>query len=121
MFKFASSCVSLVLLLQAIVLPAKANLLKRIPQGAGEAQAACASVVIAIEFCESVSPGFDSFTPASQAPCLCYSSKSWVPTFFDGAIATCAAYARTADPEDYSLIAEFTGFCSSIGDILTPT
>jgi len=121
MFKSVSSCVSLVLLLQAIFLPAKANLLRRVPQGAGGAGAACSFVDGAISFCESVTPGWISLIPASQAPCICYSSRTWVPNLFDGAIATCAAFVSTAIPTDYSIVAALTGFCSSVGNVLVST
>lgn len=50
---------------------------------------------------------------------MCYSSTSWVPNAFDGAVETCAEYAATALPaSDYSDIADLEGFCSSIGDVI---
>jgi hypothetical protein len=83
---------------------------------------ACSIVPYAISFCESASPGFDNFSPQSQAPCLCYNntgnSMVWEPNIFDGAVLTCAEYLKTADPTDYSTFAELEGFCTSIGNVL---
>jgi hypothetical protein len=79
--------------------------------------AACTFALDAIDYCSSVSPGFLSMAPSRQAPCLCYSSTAWVPTIFDGAVSTCASYARTADPADYSAISGLQGFCSSVGNV----
>lgn len=81
------------------------------------APAACSFFFDAIEFCSSVSPGWISMAPSRQATCLCYSSTSWAPTLFDGAASTCASYAKTADPADYSVISELQGFCSSVGNV----
>jgi hypothetical protein len=50
---------------------------------------ACGVVLDAISICESFSPGFLTYAASRQAPCLCYSSGTWIPNFFDGAIATC--------------------------------
>lgn len=79
---------------------------------------ACSTIQFALSYCSSVSPGFDNFSPSSQAPCLCYSSTSWDPEGFDGAIATCADFFSTADPKALPTIEVFEGFCSSIGPVL---
>ncbi|TVY54608.1 hypothetical protein LCER1_G004332 [Lachnellula cervina] len=79
--------------------------------------AACGYALDALDYCSSVSPGFLSMAPSRQAPCLCYSSTAWIPSAFDGAVSTCAEYAMTADPQDYSAIAPLKGFCSSIGNV----
>lgn len=50
---------------------------------------ACGLVLDAISICESFSPGFLTYAPSRQAPCLCYSSSTWMPEVFDGAISTC--------------------------------
>lgn len=78
----------------------------------------CSYVAFAIDFCEGVSPGFDNLATSLQAPCLCYSSSSWAPSIFDDAIKTCADFASTADPENYSDLAHFEGFCTFAGDVL---
>ncbi|EPE30722.1 hypothetical protein GLAREA_03689 [Glarea lozoyensis ATCC 20868] len=82
---------------------------------------ACGTVLDAISICESFSPGFLTFAPSSQAPCLCYSSGTWNPNFFDGAISTCVSYAKSASPTDYSAIAELNGFCTSVGNVRAAT
>ena len=84
--------------------------------------AACSLVTDAISFCESVSPGFLSLNPTSQAPCLCYSSTSWNPEHFDGAVATCAsALSAQGDLAGYSTAELLAGFCTSVGNVGNPT
>lgn len=78
---------------------------------------ACSYALDALDYCASVSPGFLAMVPSRQAPCLCYSSTVWVPSIFDGAVSTCASYAKTADPVDYSAIADLQGFCSAVGNV----
>jgi hypothetical protein len=81
---------------------------------------ACSYVSYAFDFCNSVSPGFSTMDATVQAPCLCYSSTSWDPTFFDGAVQTCADFVSTAEPSAYPTFAAVEGFCSSIGDVGNP-
>jgi hypothetical protein len=82
---------------------------------------ACSSVVEALSFCESVSPGFATLDPTNKATCLCYSSTSWDPEFFDGMVATCASgLSAQGDLADYSTVELFAGFCTSVGDIGNP-
>ncbi|KAH8679771.1 hypothetical protein BGZ60DRAFT_400649 [Tricladium varicosporioides] len=81
------------------------------------APSACSFVYSAISYCSSVSPGFLTMSVSKQAPCLCYSSATWVPGVFDGAIATCASYYSTASPTDYSVYHAFEGFCTSAGNV----
>jgi hypothetical protein len=82
---------------------------------------ACSLVVDAISFCESVSPGFSTLNPTYQAPCLCYSSTSWDPEYFDGAVATCASgLSAQGDLADYSTVELLAGFCTSVGDVGNP-
>lgn len=81
------------------------------------APTACFSALEFIDFCSSVSPGFVSMDSSSQAPCLCYSSTVWMPGVFDGYVSTCASYAKTSSPEDYSAISALQGFCSDVGNV----
>lgn len=80
----------------------------------------CSLVQDALSYCESVTPGFLTFNPTYQAPCLCYSSASWAPDVFDRAMTTCGNYASTANPSDYSVFSTFAGFCTSVGDVGNP-
>lgn len=80
----------------------------------------CSIANAAIEYCDSVSPGFISMPVSKQAPCLCYSSTSFYPDFFDGNIATCIKWASSASPSEASILNPLLGFCSSAGDILGP-
>ncbi|KAG9233541.1 hypothetical protein BJ875DRAFT_42104 [Amylocarpus encephaloides] len=77
----------------------------------------CLSALSAIDFCSSVSPGFLTYSATRQAPCLCYSSATWVPGIFDGWVSSCAGYARTAEPSVYPIISSLGGFCSSVGNV----
>lgn len=78
----------------------------------------CSWLGVAISYCNSVSPGFTTYDPTSQAPCLCYSSTAWAPNSFDGPVLTCANYVSTAAPQSLSIITPFEGFCSSVGNVL---
>lgn len=79
---------------------------------------ACSTVGFALSYCNSVSPGFTTMDPSSQAPCLCYSSTVWNPSAFDGAVLTCAEYVSSAAPSSLSDITGLEGFCSEIGNVL---
>jgi hypothetical protein len=87
--------------------------------------AACSIIPSIFNFCESVSPGFSNFSPASKAPCLCYSFSGtttvWVPQYFDGVVSTCAEYVNTTDPTDYTIYQSMENFCTVIGDVLAAT
>ncbi|TAQ85432.1 hypothetical protein B7494_g6255 [Chlorociboria aeruginascens] len=85
-----------------------------------EEDPSCRLIGEALAICASLSPGFTTFPPTSQAPCLCYSSTVWNPTLFDNAVETCADYASTAVPSAYGAIANLEGFCSIVGDIKHP-
>ncbi|CAG8959302.1 hypothetical protein HYFRA_00013072 [Hymenoscyphus fraxineus] len=78
---------------------------------------ACNYVYSAIDYCSSVSPGWISAPEKTQATCLCYSSTSWIPSVFDSSVSSCAQYVKTVDPQDYSVIANLGGFCSSAGNV----
>jgi hypothetical protein len=99
----------------------KANLLfNRAPQ-ITTLPSACSTVEEAISSCESVSPGFSTLDPTNQAACLCYSSTSWDPEFFDGAVTSCArGLSAQGDLADYSIFKRLAGFCTSVGDIGNP-
>jgi hypothetical protein len=79
---------------------------------------ACSTVGYALSYCNSVSPGFTTMDPSSQAPCLCYSSTVWNPSAFDGAVLTCAEYVSSVAPSSLSDITFLDGFCTSVGNVL---
>ena len=79
---------------------------------------ACSTIGFAISYCNSVSPGFTTMDPSSQAPCLCYSNAVWDPSAFDGAVVTCAEYVSSAAPSGLSDITGLDGFCTSVGNVL---
>jgi hypothetical protein len=114
-----SSTFALVWLLQSLAIANAGILSAREPAVTPVGEVACEYVYEAISFCASVSPGFTNLPPASQAPCLCYSSTVWEPNFFDNYVFTCAEYVSTAVPADYSDFVALEGFCTSVGDVLS--
>jgi hypothetical protein len=83
--------------------------------------AACNTVNSAINLCTSLTPSFMGLQSTDQAKCLCYSSSSWAPTEFDDAVSTCCPYANTADTNLYSTISTLSGFCGSVGNVMSTT
>jgi hypothetical protein len=79
---------------------------------------ACSSVNARLSFCESVSPGFHTFTSPSQAPCFSYSTIGtttvWVPDIFDDAVYTCEIDEQCTDSTVHSL----AEFCGTVGNVL---
>jgi hypothetical protein len=53
----------------------------------------CCLLSSALSVCTALTPGFTTFAPSDQAPCLCYSSTVWAPDIFDNAVKTCADFA----------------------------
>jgi hypothetical protein len=82
---------------------------------------ACNAVSSAINLCTSLTPGFMELQSTDQAKCLCYSLSSWAPTVFDDAVSTCCPYANTADTSLYSTISTLSGFCGSVGNVMSTT
>jgi hypothetical protein len=78
---------------------------------------ACQLVGEALAICDSLTPGFNTLQPTDQAHCLCYSSTSWMPNIFDGAVKTCADYASTAVPGAFTPLSNLEGFCQGVGDV----
>jgi hypothetical protein len=78
---------------------------------------ACQLVGEALAICDSLTPGFNTLQPTDQAHCLCYSSTSWMPDIFDGAVKTCADYASTAVPSAFTPLSNLEGFCQGVGDV----
>ncbi|KAI0132322.1 hypothetical protein BJ170DRAFT_242765 [Xylariales sp. AK1849] len=83
----------------------------------------CSSVIEIFSECAGDSESFYSAPSKSQAACYCYQSDSqtisWVPDYFDGFASECAAWAKTADTDDYSAYSQFATLCDSYGDFLT--
>jgi hypothetical protein len=80
---------------------------------------ACQLVGEALAICDSLTPGFNTLQPTDQAHCLCYSSTSWMPNIFDGAVKTCADYASTAVPGAFPSLSNLEDFCQGVGDVET--
>jgi hypothetical protein len=75
--------------------------------------------------CAAAIPGFTTFSPLSQAACLCYSSSIWIPDAFDSYWASCLAGYSTANPDALASASAARGGsivtapCSSAGNVLS--
>lgn len=63
---------------------------------------ACTSLYGILEDCAGQTPGFSNEPFTSKASCLCYSSKSYVGSVYDGYYSSCLAYFSTGDTSGYS-------------------
>jgi hypothetical protein len=96
------------------------------------ADSACSNCQLAaatFEACSTAVPGWDDDTNPQAAACLCYNPASsnsssfvWVPNQFDVPYSGCPVWASTAlNQGNASVLASYTGFCSSIGNVLSVT
>ena len=83
--------------------------------------AACSSLEYFISVCNSYYPDLGSQPLTVQAECLCYDGTTWLPDIFDGIASTCADWAKTADPEDYTTVDSWAGLCTYAGDFINST
>jgi len=92
------------------------DLVARIPQ-ADNGGELCSDIGALFSACSAATPGLFDMDSTDIAGCLCYSSTSWIPDVFDGAVSSCADYASTALPQaEYSAASVFEGFCTAVGD-----
>ncbi len=81
---------------------------------------ACSLVTSILSLCNSISPGFSTYSYTDQTSCLCYTNSTvWIPDVFDNAIATCAQ-SVSATPSEYSQVTGWEGFCTGSGPLSTP-
>ncbi|KAK0619940.1 hypothetical protein B0T14DRAFT_431007 [Immersiella caudata] len=71
----------------------------------------CTSFVSIYQSCTSAVPGWSSLGPSKWAECLCYDRLGNYNTRFDDYASTCATFARTAVPSEYSVISALGDFC----------
>lgn len=64
----------------------------------------CDSAISIFESCEAVTPGFDNLCFHDQQSCLCSTSGTWAPSYFDNYWSSCLSWAETDDPSEYSLL-----------------
>lgn len=64
----------------------------------------CDSAVSIFESCEAVTPGFDNLCFHDQQSCLCSTSGTWAPSYFDNYWSSCLSWAETVNPSEYSLL-----------------
>lgn len=67
-------------------------------------QANCDAVISIVEVCEAATPGFDNLCFHDQQSCLCSTSSTWAPSYFDDYWSSCLAWASTSSPAEYSLL-----------------
>ncbi|KAK0712166.1 hypothetical protein B0T21DRAFT_376058 [Apiosordaria backusii] len=72
---------------------------------------ACASFANIVRSCSSKIPNFTAISDRELAECMCYDPFGSYTTVAEDYASTCAAWATTAEPTDYSIFAAFTTFC----------
>lgn len=80
---------------------------------------ACAEVYTIRQSCQNQSLGFATASFSDQASCLCYQAGTFNATIYDGAWATCLAYASPTSPALYTSLTSLWGSdkspCSLVG------
>jgi hypothetical protein len=64
----------------------------------------CESVTSIIEVCQASTPGFNNLCFHDMQSCLCSTSGTWAPSFYDNYWSSCLEWASTADPPEYSAL-----------------
>lgn len=63
----------------------------------------CDAVISILRRCEGSTPGFDALSFHDQQSCLCTTSGTWAPDYFDDYWSSCMDYASTASSDYFSL------------------
>ncbi|KAK4177329.1 hypothetical protein QBC36DRAFT_345541 [Triangularia setosa] len=79
--------------------------------GSSSTPRACASFANIVRSCSSKIPNFTAISDRELAECMCYDPFGSYTTVAEDYASTCAAWATTAEPTDYSIFAAFTTFC----------
>jgi hypothetical protein len=82
-----------------------------VTSGPSSVPRACASFANIVRSCSSKIPNFTAISDRELAECMCYDPFGSYTTVAEDFASTCAAWARTGEPTDYSLFAAFTTFC----------
>ncbi|KAK3939848.1 hypothetical protein QBC46DRAFT_139199 [Diplogelasinospora grovesii] len=80
---------------------------------AAAAPAGCTSLINVYSSCSENVPNFTAQPASKLASCFCYDGSGTYNTKFDDYASSCAPWAKTADPTDYSLIQVFETFCAA--------
>jgi len=83
--------------------------------------ASCVSALQIFASCSSANPGFASADNLVLAECLCYSSSTWIPDYYDALQSACVRWDSTADPSEVSFGNANNGFCTRVGNVLGVT
>jgi hypothetical protein len=78
----------------------------------------CLLYIDVFSYCASETPGFSTLPLTERALCLCgstISDFSWGPSSFDNAIASCASYEETNNPQIVPLLTSVENFCVEYG------
>jgi len=88
-------------------------------------QLACVSQGRYDSVCNVLTPGFSTLTDfVLQAPCLWYSSTSWLHSLYDGLVSSCFQFYTTASPSFYASLTQLAGGapvtapCQNTGNVL---
>lgn len=68
----------------------------------------CDSAVSIFQSCEAATPGFDNLCFHDQQSCLCSTSGTWAPSYYDNYWSSCLSWLETAEPSEYSLLGPST-------------
>ncbi|KAL8976989.1 MAG: hypothetical protein Q9177_006727, partial [Variospora cf. flavescens] len=69
-------------------------------------QPGCSSYFSKLADCETATPGFTNYDVwETEASCFCYEGSRYQPSTFDNYYRSCLAYASTAVPEFYTVLA----------------
>ncbi|KAK4450758.1 hypothetical protein QBC34DRAFT_379027 [Podospora aff. communis PSN243] len=71
----------------------------------------CTSFVSVYQSCTSAVPGWSTLGQSKWAECLCYDRLGNFNTRFDDYASSCATWARTAVPSEYTVISALGDFC----------
>ncbi|KAK0643423.1 hypothetical protein B0T16DRAFT_181623 [Cercophora newfieldiana] len=75
--------------------------------------AGCTSFVSVYQSCTSKVPGWATIAGSKMADCLCYDLLGKYNTRFDDYASSCAPFAKTAVPSEYSIISALGDFCEA--------
>ena len=68
----------------------------------------CDAVISILQSCENASPGFDNLCFHDQQSCLCSTSGTWAPSYYDDYWSSCLSWASASDASSYSLLGPHT-------------
>jgi hypothetical protein len=71
-------------------------------------EADCNSAASIVQACEASTPNFENLCFHDAQSCLCSTSGTWAPNFFDGYWSSCLAWAMVSDTSFYAVLGPHT-------------